>query len=127
MGASRRAAWGVALCALLAVPLAARVGVDNRIGLWVDPASEGAERYAIRAFTPWPGTWFSYDGQRIKVLAATAVDGQGEPGTVLDDGLTVACGTRALRIDRLQREGKAPADAAAFLRGYALPRGAVLS
>ena len=60
---------------------------------------------------------------RIKVLMATAEDASGEPGTALDDGLLVACGTGALRVTRLQRQGKGPMDAADYLRGTPLPAG----
>ena len=48
------------------------------------------------------------------------------PGTVLDDMLAIACRPGALRPVLLQRAGRAPADASAFLRGYAIPRGTVL-
>jgi methionyl-tRNA formyltransferase len=92
---------------------------------WTQPADLLERR--VRAFFPWPGAWFDHDGQRCKVLAASVAGGAGAPGTVLDDRLTVACGSGALRIDRLQREGKAPADADAFLRGYPLPPGTVLA
>ena len=77
----------------------------------------------VRAFTPWPGAWFEADGVRVKLLAAAVVDGGGEPGTVLDDALTVACGDGALRLERLQREGRKPADRDAFIRGFPLAKG----
>ncbi len=78
---------------------------------------------AVRAFTPWPGAWFSHAGERIKVLRAKVVAGQGRPGQILDDQLTVACGEGALRLLRVQRPGKAALDADAFLRGYAVAKG----
>lgn len=81
---------------------------------------------AVRAFTPWPGAWFEHDGNRIKVLDACEADADAPPGTVLDDQLTVACGEGALRLRRVQRSGKGPTDAGAFLRGYDLPVGTVL-
>ncbi|MEK9672258.1 MAG: methionyl-tRNA formyltransferase [Rhodospirillaceae bacterium] len=83
----------------------------------------------VRAFTPRPGTWFDYEGERIKVLAAAAVDTGGgkAPGTVADGLGTVACKDGALRPLRLQRAGKAALDADAFFRGFDLPPGAVLS
>ncbi len=81
----------------------------------------------IRALTPAPGAWFNapQNGRltRIKVLRAYPVAGAGPAGTVLDDPLTIACGEGALRISQVQREGKAPSDAASFLRGFALPVG----
>jgi methionyl-tRNA formyltransferase len=54
---------------------------------------------------------------RLKVLEAEVVDGAAPPGTLLKDALTVACSTRALRLKRVQRAGKAPMGAEAFLRG----------
>ncbi|MDF2095655.1 methionyl-tRNA formyltransferase [Aquibaculum arenosum] len=92
---------------------------------WSRPAEALARQ--VRAFTPWPGAWFDVDGERIKVLEAAAVDGQGVPGQVLDDRLTVACGEGALRLTRLQRPGRAPMDADALLRGFAIAPGTQLS
>ena len=93
---------------------------EGRIN-WQRPAAD-LER-SVRALNPWPGVWFEHDGQRIRVLTAeTATDG-GDPGTVLDDRLAVACGTGALRPLTLQRPGRAAMDVEAFLRGYPLPAG----
>jgi methionyl-tRNA formyltransferase len=91
---------------------------------WKQPAAS-LERQ-VRAFTPWPGAWFEHAGERIKVLGAAVADGKGAPGTVLDDALTVACGEGALAIKHLQRAGKAPMDADAFLRGCPIARGTLL-
>ena len=93
---------------------------------WRRPALE-LER-TVRAFDPWPGTWFEQGPDRIRVLAAELADAQSgaAPGTVLDDRLAVACGQGALRPLVLQRAGRAPQEVGAFLRGYALPRDTVL-
>ena len=80
----------------------------------------------IRGLTPFPGAWFEFDGQRIKVLEATPENGGGRPGEVLDDRLTVACGEGALAIRRLQRSGKSPTAVSEFLRGCAIPQGTLL-
>jgi methionyl-tRNA formyltransferase len=77
----------------------------------------------IRAFDPWPGTFSTLHGTVLKVLAAELADGTGPPGTLLDDGLLVACGDGALRLTRVQLAGRAAMDAAAFLRGHQLPPG----
>jgi methionyl-tRNA formyltransferase len=45
---------------------------------------------------------------------------------VLDDNLSIACGEGAFRPLRLQRPGRAPLDAADFLRGFPIGPGAVL-
>jgi methionyl-tRNA formyltransferase len=83
----------------------------------------------VRAFAPWPGAWFDHGQEQIKVLAAAPAPraGSAAPGTVQDDALTVACGEGALRLLRLQRPGRAPMDAAALLRGFALPAGTRLA
>ena len=78
---------------------------------------------AVRAFTPWPGAYLNRGDDRIKVLEVKAVDRSGEAGTVLDDDLTIACGEGALKLLKVQRGGKAPMEAEAFLRGYGLPKG----
>ena len=84
----------------------------------------------VRAFEPWPGTFFEHEGATIRVLEAEPAPAGGSseaaPGTVLDDMATVACGVGALRLLRLQRPGRAPMAAGEFLRGYALPAGTVL-
>ena len=91
---------------------------------WFRPAAE-LER-VVRALNPRPGVWFERAGERIKVLAAQVVDRRGIPGRVLDDRLTVACAEGALRPRLLQRAGRAPTEADAFLRGYPLPPGTQL-
>ncbi len=74
----------------------------------------------IRGLSPFPGAWFTLElgGKpvRIKALRSTRVEGEGAPGTVLG-GLTIACRDGAVRLTQVQREGKGPMDAEAFLRG----------
>lgn len=83
----------------------------------------------VRALDPWPGAWCLVEGDRLKVLSAKVVDiGRltNDPGTVLDLGLTVACGDGALRLTRVQKPGKGAMDADAYLRGNAISPGTVL-
>tara|TARA_R110000868_G_scaffold46376_15_gene153329 strand:- start:8058 stop:8963 length:906 start_codon:yes stop_codon:yes gene_type:complete len=80
----------------------------------------------VRALNPWPGVWCEHDGARMRVLAATPVDGDGAPGTVIAAPLTVACGKGALRLDRVQRAGKSAMSAADFIRGNKVLPGTVL-
>jgi methionyl-tRNA formyltransferase len=72
----------------------------------------------IRAMLPWPGCTATLRGETLKILAAEPAAGVGTPGTILDDRFTVACGIGALRLNRVQRAGRAPVDGAAFLRGW---------
>jgi len=78
----------------------------------------------IHGLSPFPGAWFEIvlDGApvRIKVLRCELAKGSGAPGDLLDDRLTVACGDGAIRILELQRAGKPPMKAEAFLNGTPL-------
>jgi methionyl-tRNA formyltransferase len=82
----------------------------------------------IRGLAPFPGAWFEADfggrRERVKVLGSVLGEGGGEPGTVLDDALNIACGTGAVRLTRLQKAGGKPLDAEDFQRGNSLPAGA---
>jgi methionyl-tRNA formyltransferase len=81
----------------------------------------------IRGLSPAPGAWFAVSSggkdERIKVLRAVAVAGSGAAGTVLDDGLTIACGEDAIRLVEVQRAGKKPASAQEFARGFKIVPG----
>ena len=85
----------------------------------------------IRGLSPFPGAWFEAPGPRgpvrVKALLSRAEAGSGAPGEVLDDALLVASGEGAVRLLRLQREGRGPQDAADFLRGLPLPSGTKLA
>jgi methionyl-tRNA formyltransferase len=91
---------------------------------WSKPA-ELLER-EVRAFAPFPGSWFQVDGERVKVTRARVIGVNGAPGTVLDDQLTIACGDAALRPLVLQRAGRPAMAADEFLRGMPVPVGTVL-
>lgn len=88
-------------------------------------SAEQVERQ-VRAFMPAPGAFFELDGERYKVLAADIVEGQGKPGSTLDDALTVACGVDALQITRIQRAGKPAMDSTDLLRGRPVVAGTQL-
>ena len=77
----------------------------------------------IHGLSPNPGAWFKVSGNRIKVLGCEVAGQSGEAGVFLDDQLCIACGEGAVRLLKLQREGKGPIDAAAFLRGFPVPKG----
>jgi methionyl-tRNA formyltransferase len=80
----------------------------------------------IRGLSPAPGAWFEARGERIKLLLAEPVGGNGTPGEVLAD-FSIACGEGALRLLSVQRAGRAPMEWAAFLRGFALAPGEKLA
>ncbi len=80
----------------------------------------------VRAFDPWPGTFTMLRGLTLKVLRVELLDAAGPAGTVLDDRLTVACGTGALRLTRVQLAGRPAMAAEDFLRGHPMPTGTEL-
>ncbi len=95
---------------------------------WTRPGAELDCK--IRGLSPFPGAWFEAPGPRgpvrVKALLSRAEPGVGAPGEVLDEALLVATGEGAVRLLRLQREGRGPQDAADFLRGLPLPPGTKL-
>lgn len=100
---------------------------DGRID-WTQPASSLWNR--LRAFTPWPGafTFLQVEPKPrlLKIWHASVIDGQGEPGEVIRAdklGIVVACGSQALLIGTLQREGGKRLSAGEFLNGGDLKKG----
>ncbi|MBR1175800.1 methionyl-tRNA formyltransferase [Bradyrhizobium sp. KB893862 SZCCT0404] len=89
---------------------------------WTKPAH--AVLRHIHGLSPFPGAWAELDNARVKILRCELAKGSGEPGAVLDDLLTIACGEGAIRIIELQREGKGRMQAADFLRGVPVKAGA---
>ncbi|HEX9326378.1 MAG TPA: methionyl-tRNA formyltransferase [Reyranella sp.] len=110
------------------VTYAHKLGKEEGALDWRRPAAELERK--VRAFHPWPGTWFDVAGERIKVLEAALALAGGTPGTVsiVRDGFpVVACGVGGLKLLKLQRAGKSAQAADAFLRGFALASGTVLA
>jgi methionyl-tRNA formyltransferase len=77
----------------------------------------------IHGLSPFPGAWceMPIEGEtRVKLLRCELAQGSGQPGALLDNRLTIACGEGAIRILELQRAGKQPMKAGDFLRGTPL-------
>jgi methionyl-tRNA formyltransferase len=81
----------------------------------------------IRAFMPAPGAFFELEGERHKVLSAELAEGNGPSGATLDDTLTIACGSGAIRMQTVQRAGKPAMPSADLLRGRPIPAGTLLA
>ena len=111
------------------VTYARKIGKDEARIDWTQSARQ--VDCHIRGLSPWPGAWTDAKGERLKILEAEPVSGpasgHGEPGTVIADDLTIACGEGALRLLRVQRPGKAVMGADAMALGFALPPGTKLS
>jgi methionyl-tRNA formyltransferase len=92
---------------------------ENGLIDWELPAAEIHNR--VRGLSPWPGAFTFFEGKMIKIIEADAISGNGEPGSLLADTVTVLCvgtGSALLRIVTMQPEGKKPMTAAEFLRGH---------
>jgi methionyl-tRNA formyltransferase len=62
----------------------------------------------------------------VKLLEARLAPGEGAPGEVLDDALTIACGQGAVAPVTVQRAGRSPMTPQELLRGFAIPKGTIL-
>lgn len=108
--------------------------LDKKIGNidWSRPAEE-IERL-IRGLNPWPSAYTSWKGKTMKIWEAKVVPqkegSMQEPGTVTGvekDGFLVQTGKDLLKVCTLQIPGKKRMDAGAFLRGYPMEAGLVLT
>ena len=82
----------------------------------------------VRAFSPWPGSYTSWRGRRLKIIEAVPLSGKGgvPAGQVVALPLTggetgpafgVGTGEGVLGVLAVQMEGKRTVSAADFLRG----------
>jgi methionyl-tRNA formyltransferase len=99
--------------------LAPRIQKEEGLIDWSASAAQ-IER-TVRAFTPWPGTWTTWNGKQLKIHAGTPIDGQAEPGRVVEQRGTIAIGTGdgLYAPARVQLEGRGIVRVAEFARGYA--------
>ena len=85
----------------------------------------------IRAFNPYPGTYFEYEGERFKVLKARVEDNSENMtyGKLLvhENRLMIVCMQGLLEVLEIQRQGKKPMPVAELLRGFKFRSGAVLN
>lgn len=92
----------------------------------------------VRAFTPWPGTYFYYGDKMVKlhaghvigedVYSAEELEGKA-PGTVLAataEGLDIAAGGGVLRVSEIQMPGKRRVEIKEYLKGNSIEIGTVL-
>jgi methionyl-tRNA formyltransferase len=108
------------------VTYAAKVDKNETRIDWTRPWQEVHNH--CRGLSPVPGAWCELAGAgRIRILRTTKGVGEGSPGRVLDDQLTIACGTGAVRLVQLQRAGRQPMLADEFLRGTPVAPPSVLA
>lgn len=89
----------------------------------------------IRAFTPHPGCFTTWQGRRFKILLAHEAQAlpsdirNASPGVVVrssPETLVVQCGEGLLSLDEVQLEGKRRMSISEFLRGSPIPAGLTL-
>jgi methionyl-tRNA formyltransferase len=108
------------------VTYAAKVDKNETRVDWQKPWQEVHNH--CRGLSPFPGAWCELAGAgRIKILRTTKGAGSGPPGRVLDDQLTIACGSGAVRLVQVQRAGRQLMSAEEFLRGTPVAPHSVLA
>jgi methionyl-tRNA formyltransferase len=103
------------------VTYARKITKDEARIVWSKSAAEIDAM--IRGLAPSPGAFTEAKGERLKILSALPIKDRGEPGEVVTDDLTVACGEGALKLLKVQRAGKGVMEARELLKGFPLPAG----
>ncbi len=91
---------------------------------WHHPAEDIAR--AVRAYNPQPGAYTSVRGEPLKIWAAHALLGSGNPGEIVcadGSGLVVGCGTGLLALETVQKAGGKRVRATDWLAGAHLAAG----
>ena len=82
----------------------------------------------INGLFPSPGAFFTFNGERYKILKAEIGRGTGEVGEVISDDLEVACGkNQSIKILEIQRQGKNPQKVGEFMLGSKIKKGSIFS
>ncbi len=81
--------------------------------------SAGVIERMTRAYAPWPSAYTTWRGETFKIWTAEVVDGQAEPGLIVQTAAGPAVGTGAglLRLLTVQPAGKRQMDMRSFLNG----------
>ena len=81
----------------------------------------------INGLFPSPGAFFSFNGERYKILKAQIGNGAGEFGEVVSDYLEIACGNnQTIKILEIQRQGKNPQKISEFMLGTKIKKGSMI-
>ena len=81
----------------------------------------------VNGLYPKPGCWFNFENNRYKILKAVLSGQNKKPGEILDEKLTISCGSKSIKVIKIQREGKKPQSVEDFLLGSKLKKGVILS
>jgi len=81
----------------------------------------------ILGLSPYPGAFFEYDNNRIKIFNAKIThNSKGEIGEVMDNNLTIKCADQSVQLLTLQKSGKRIMNADKFIKGTPIPPGTIL-
>ena len=67
-----------------------------------------------------PDLGLKYKKSRLKIIEAIEVKGRGSPGQIINKNFTVACAHNAIKILKLQKEGKKIMSIEDYLKGNQL-------
>ena len=81
----------------------------------------------INGLYPNPGAWFTFKGERYKILKATISEKQAAPGIVLDEYLEISCNDKSIKVLEIQREGKRQQKIEEFVLGAKITKGSNLN
>ena len=99
--------------------------IDGKIE-WSDNAENIIGK--INGLYPSPGAFFTYNGERYKILKANLALGSGEIGEVLDNYLKISCGNKkSIKVLEIQRQGKKPQNINEFMLGSQIKKGSKLN
>jgi methionyl-tRNA formyltransferase len=126
LGALERGSLHLTPQAATGVTYANKIGKGETRVDWMKPWQEVHNHCC--GLSPFPGAWCELPGAgRVKILRTTKGSGEGQPGMVLDDKLTIACGTGSVRLVEAQRAGGKPMSVDEFLRGMPIMRARVMT
>ena len=98
------------------VTYAHKISKEESIINWTDSADVIMQK--LRAFTPYPGLWFHYKGERLRIHQASKLELSGTAGSIIKSPFIIACGDGALSIEKIQRQGKNVQTIEEFVRGF---------
>ena len=81
----------------------------------------------INGLYPFPGAWFSYKGERYKILKAEFSNAKGTPGIIISENFEIACGDFSIKLIEIQREGKKSQNIKEFILGTKMKKGTDLN
>jgi len=87
--------------------------------------NENAEKIIgkINGLYPYPGAFFSFNGERYKILKADKSNTKGKAGSIVSENFEVCCGEGSIKVLSIQREGKRVQQINEFLLGTQIKKG----